>query len=394
MSAEMHALADAVRVFQRDADLDFVDPGLLSRLIDSLQGTLSAALHQATKRNEHQLTSQSACSWAATQCQMSKSAAADRLCVGEQLESMPRLAEALRSGEVGFQAAATICHLQDRVRAIGARLDEEMWIENAKRFSVKDLRDIAARTWHAVDPAGFDKKVEDDHEARQLFINETGGMYRIDGWLTLEGGAAVKTVVDSLSKPLGVDDTRTSKQRRHDGLVEAMHMALGAGTLPRRNGVRPHISVTTTVEGLKRELGAPASELEGGLQISSKTVQRLACDGALHRVLKAGSVVVDVGRVTRAVSASQWRALKARHRTCAFPGCDRPVNMTSPHHVEFWARGGRSDMRNLIPLCYFHHRLVHEGDWQVIRAGDRVEFIPPERHAPARRRWGESRWAA
>ena len=86
------------------------------------------------------------------------------------------------------------------------------------------------------------------------------------------------------------------------------------------------------------------------MPISSKTVQRLACDGTLHRVIKADSVVVDVGRATRTVSASQWRALKARHRTCAAPECDRPINMTSPHHIEFWARGGRSDLPNLLPL--------------------------------------------
>jgi hypothetical protein len=324
---------------------------------------------------------------------MSKTAAADRLCVGEQLESLPRVAAALCSGEIGFQAAATICHLQERVSAIPARVDDEMWVGNARRFSIKDLRDIAARTWHAVDPAGFDTKVEEDDERRQLFISESSGMYRMDDWLTLEGGAAVKAVVDSLSRPLGADDTRTPRQRRADGLVEAMHHALGAGTLPRRNGVRPHLSVSTTVEGLKGELGAPASELEGGHPISSKTVQRLACDGTLHRVLKADSVVVDVGRATRAVSPAQWRALKARHRTCSFPGCDRPLNMTSPHHIEFWARGGRSDLRNLIPLCYVHHRLVHEGGWQVIRAGDRLEFVPPDRPVMVRRRWGE-RWAA
>ena len=53
--------------------------------------------------------------------------------------------------------------------------------------------------------------------------------------------------------------------------------------------------------------------------------------------------------------------------------------MTSPHHIEFWARGGRSDLPNLLPLCYHHHRLVHEGGWQVIRAGDGVKFIAPER---------------
>jgi len=88
------------------------------------------------------------------------------------------------------------------------------------------------------------------------------------------------------------------------------------------------------------------------MPISSKTVQRLACDSTLHRVIKADSVVMDVGRATRSVSPSQWRALKARHRTCAAPECDRPINMTNPHHIEFWARGGRSDLPNLLPLCY------------------------------------------
>jgi hypothetical protein len=68
--------------------------------------------------------------------------------------------------------------------------------------------------------------------------------------------------------------------------------------------------------------------------------------------------------------------------------------MTSPHHIEFWAHGGRSDLRNLIPLCHFHHRLVHEGDWQVIRVADRVEFVPPDRSVMIRRRWGEKALAA
>ncbi len=173
-----------------------------------------------------------------------------------------------------------------------------------------------------------------------------------------------------------------------------MHHAMGAGTLPRRNGVRPHISVTTTIEGLKGELGATASQLENGTPVSSKTVQRMACDGTLHRVLKAGSVVIDVGRASRSVSPSQWRAIKARHRTCSFTECDRPINMTSPHHIEFWARGGKSDIPNLLPLCYHHHRLVHEGGWQVVRAAQGVRFVAPDRPVLTRRRWGEKRWVA
>ena len=68
--------------------------------------------------------------------------------------------------------------------------------------------------------------------------------------------------------------------------------------------------------------------------------------------------------------------------------------MTSPHHIEFWARGGRSDLPNLLPLCYHHHRLVHEGGWQVIRAGEGVKFIAPERVVLRRARGPGMRWAA
>jgi len=152
--------------------------------------------------------------------------------------------------------------------------------------------------------------------------------------------------------------------------------------------------VTTTLEGLKGEMGTPAAELQGGIPISSKTVRRLACDGALSRVLKADSVVVDVGRATRAVSPAQWRALKARHHRCAFPGCDRPIGWTNPHHVDFWARGGPSDLSNLLPLCHFHHRLVHEGEWQVIRVDDEYRFIPPERLRAIFPRGPDLTWAA
>jgi len=38
--------------------------------------------------------------------------------------------------------------------------------------------------------------------------------------------------------------------------------------------------------------------------------------------------------------------------------------------------------------------VVHEGGWQVVRVGDKVNFIPPERPVLTRRRWGEERWAA
>ena len=395
MSVELHALEDAARDFERDADPDFVDPKRLSAVIDSLQGKLCRVVAAAKKRGDHLLAGQSACSWVAAEYQMSKTSAADRLCVGEQLGNLPEIAQALGSGQIGYQAAAVICHLSDQVGEKRQYIDEEHWIGYARRFSIKDLRYLTYVARVRWDCEGFERQTEEDYELRSLHISETaGGMYRLDAWLDPVGGAAIKAAIESLSKPLGAADQRSAKQRRADALVEAMHHAMSVGTLPRRNGVRPHISVNTTIEGLQGELGAVASQLENGMPISSKTVQRLACDGTLHRILKANSQVIDVGRATRAVSPSQWRALKARHRTCSAPGCDRPINWTSPHHIEFWARGGRGNLRNLLPLCYHHHRLVHEGGWQVIRAGEGVKFIPPERAVPHRVRGPGMRWAA
>ena len=389
----MQKLLAAVRDFE-DEDDDFIDPRALSSVVDRLQAKLCRVVAAATKRGDHLLAGKSATSWVASECQMSKNAAANRLCVGQQLAAMPRVSAALSSGEIGFQAAAVICHLQQRVAEAGGYIDEEAWVENARGFSIKDLADVANSTWHAVDPAGFQAKVEEAHARRQLYISECGDMYRLDGWLELAAGAAVKTAVESLCNRLGEDDMRTPKQRRADAIVEMAHHAMDQGTLPRRNGVRPHLAVHTTIEALKAELGAPASELTDGSAISSTTVQRLACDGTLHRILKADSMVIDVGRATRAVSSPQRRGLKARHRTCAFPECDRQISWTVPHHVEFWARGGPGNLPNLLPLCYFHHRLVHEGGWQVVQVGHGYRFIPPERPMVSRRRWGERRWAA
>jgi hypothetical protein len=36
----------------------------------------------------------------------------------------------------------------------------------------------------------------------------------------------------------------------------------------------------------------------------------------------------------------------------------------------WWSRGGATDLNNLLLICGFHHRLVHEHGWAVERADD------------------------
>src|SRR3989454_4626980 len=352
MSGELAELKAAVRDFQRGADLDFVDPKELSGLVGRLQVTLCTVLNQAKKRGANLLTGQPPCGWATQTCGLTPNAASDLLCVGKQLEAMPLVAEALGTGEIGYQATSVICHFRENLREDLRELCyEEQWIGHAKQYMVKNLHWLAEHVRYMLDPDSFDHGIEEDYEKRFLSISESSGMFHISGVLDREGGSALKTAIDSLSKRIGTGDERTPKQRRADALVEVAHHAMDRGTLPRRNGVRPHINVNTTVEGLKGQLGAAASELQSGTPVSSKTVQRLACDGTLSRVLKADSVVVDLGRATRVVSPAQWRGLKGRHPPGPAARRDRAPNRTRPHHRQVLGRGGTSALPPRRPPC-------------------------------------------
>lgn len=382
------------RIRREVEDLEDVEPSDLRRLIDSLERKFCELVHQAVERGDHVQQGRSAVSFVSDTCRMSRTAAADRLVVGEQLRSLPRIAEALGEGEIGYQAASAICHLSDQLGERRDHIVENDWIGFAQRFSLKQLRYLTFEARHVWDPDGAEISEEDLHDSRYLNVSELGRMYRLDGMLDSEGGAALTAAIRALAMPLGAADSRRPQQRRADALVDLARVAMDGARLPKRSGVRPHLTVTTTIEALKGEAGAPASRLQGEMPISRHTVQRLACDGTLSRVLRAGSVVTDVGRSTRAVSGSQRRALNARYRGCCGPGCDRPLSMTDVHHIEFWGRGGASDLRNMLPLCWFHHRLVHEGGWQVIRAGDGIEWVPPDSALLRRARAPGRYWAA
>ena len=136
----MQKLCEAIEELEAQGGLDVRE---LSAHIDRLQALLCRELRDAVKRGEHLLEGKTANGWAATTCRVSGSSAADRLCVGEQLGNLPRVASALRSGEIGYQAAAVICHLSDLLGEKRERLEEEEWIGYSKQFSIKNLRRLA-----------------------------------------------------------------------------------------------------------------------------------------------------------------------------------------------------------------------------------------------------------
>jgi hypothetical protein len=123
-------------------------------------------------------------------------------------------------------------------------------------------------------------------------------------------------------------------------------------------------------------------ELDDGPAIAPETARRLACDASI--VEATGTAVDRAWNKAPAIPGPTRRAVRRRDRGCRFPGCGRRT-WTHVHHIRHRARGGDNAVTNLVELCWFHHRLVHEGGWNIrFDAGGEALAIRPNGNVLAR----------
>jgi hypothetical protein len=309
----------------------------------------------------------SAGDWLRFNCHMNAGAAANAIAVGEMLGQLPESHQAVVDCEIGY---AHLVVMARTAEALDERFDEKVLVEKAKENSPGKFFYICHHARHAADPKRYAAEQAEQVEQRRLKLSTwMDGSLLISGQLDPVGGAAVLSVLEPLARKSGPDDDRCLEQRNADALVE---LASGGGS-------QAQIQVTSSLETLLGLAGAPAAEMEHSLPVSSKTIERLACDSSIARVLlNSESVVIDVGRSKRVVSEPGRRALTARDGHCRWSDCDRPASRSAAHHIVHWIHGGTSDLDNLVLLCHRHHWMVHEGGWQLIRAEDGTMLtIPP-----------------
>jgi 5-methylcytosine-specific restriction protein A len=169
-------------------------------------------------------------------------------------------------------------------------------------------------------------------------------------------------------------DGRTAAQRRADALTEICRQWLDRSDRPHIGGERPHLNVLIDLSTL-RGAHCSLSETDRGTVLDPDSVRRLACDASISRIIVNGhSQIIDVGRLTRTVPPATRRAIVTRDRHCRFPGCDRPPAWCDVHHIVPWARGGATDLDNLILLCRAHHRTIHKRRFRLTGPGGDPAF--------------------
>jgi hypothetical protein len=331
--------------------------------------------------------------------------------------------QALVEGEVSLAHAQVLAHGTQELPDQVAREAEPVLLAAARRLDPPRLRQAVAHLRLVADPEGADAQAERQHERRGVWLSATwAGMVAVNGLLDPEAGQTLAAALEPLARPATAHDTRSGGQRRADALTELARRSLEGGRLPRSGGVRPQLLVTVDLDSLLGHHPSLGGEAGGGWPLDPEACRRLACDGAVTRVLVtrqppghpdpgdaghhhpggearlaahlqmaatmlpptlggAPSQPLEVGRTTRVVSAAQRHALVVRDRGCAFPGCERPPGWCEAHHLVHWLHGGPTDLPNLALLCRAHHRAVHEGGWRLHRDPDgQLTATPPHRH--------------
>jgi hypothetical protein len=282
------------------------------------------------------------------------------------LPELPAVDEAFGSGELSLDKTVELTRF-------ATPMEERRLISWARDVSVATVRRRADRS---VRPDA--DEVQANERARSLswwWIDEGQRLGLAAELPAAQGAVVVKALERTADRIPPMPDEEGpwyAEARRADALVALCSVAIGADPDPDRATVVLHARVDDA--GL---LEAP--ELEGATAIPRSVAERLVCDARVEVALES-----DRGEVTGVVKLRRepppWmlRQLRYRDRGCRFPGCGTAA-FTHAHHIEWWSKGGKTELTNLLLVCSFHHRLIHEHGWAIVRDTEtNVRWITPD----------------
>lgn len=303
--------------------------------------------------------------WASMQLGISRWKAERWLAAGRALRTLPATADAFERGELGIDKVVELARF--------AAFDDEdglvRWARGVSSGAIRRVGDLRARGGIAEDTVAAERD-------RWLEYRYTDGgrRFRLDAELPSAAGAVVARTLDRLGDeiPPMPDEEDLVGARRADALVALCSARIADDADQDRATVVVHAELDAVLDDAN-------ALIEDGPVIGGTTLRRLLCNARLQAVVEhPDGTVRAIGRLTREPAPWMMRQLRHRDGTCRFPGCDAR-RFTQAHHVEWWSRGGATDLDNLVLVCAFHHRLVHEHGWGLTRDGDgELTWVRPE----------------
>jgi Domain of unknown function (DUF222) len=340
-----------------------------------------------------------AAAWLRNATGVAAATARSRVAVARTLAKLPLVASALGAGQVGWDHARTLAEV-DRGRHRDRLADEEWTLAaDAMATSADQFRDRVA---------GWVRDLDDQADAGRTPHERQRRRRRLRFWTTREGMRAGRFELDDEAFPLVHDclrdlvneehraerglclppeQLRTTEQRWADALVEMARRSRGADVTTKHKA-RPTILAITDIDRLWDQLKVRGwCQLSDGTKLTARQLRRLACQAdIIPMVLDTDGTVLDMGRRARLATYDQRLALRVMHHSCAVKGCDIRFDWCEIHHLRPWDNLGLTNLDNLVPLCTYHHHLIHNLDLEPKLESDRSTRINELLFDPHRRR--------
>ena len=309
--------------------------------------------------------------WLHYRCDLSMNAAREKVRVAQALKTLPNISKAFASGKLSYSKVRAM------TRVSGAHNEEELLVFAFQTTTARveeRCREIKCGTADSLDSA----QRAFANRSLRVSRNADRGMMTITVELPMETGELVEKALDkarddSKSNIEFIDESWSARQA--DALV-SMASSFLAGDAGGSCNTSDDYLVTIHVDQSALATG------NGRSSLPIESVKRLCCDG--HAVVIGegeNGEPLNIGRKARTVPTAIKRALMARDKSCAFPGCHHK-RFVDAHHIQHWSAGGETSLENLILLCSQHHKLVHEGGFAIERDyQDRWFFKRPDGRA-------------
>ncbi len=308
--------------------------------------------------------------WLAWRLGLDPATAREKVRVARALGELPAIDEAFRSATLSYAKVRALTR-------VATPQNEGQLLEMALVATGAQLERLC-RGYRAARAQQTEPAPEERSVYRRLL---PGGMVKLELVLApdeadlilraVQRAREVQTEQAEPTKETAVEAADVSAETRRpsqaDGAVMLAESFLAGHQVTGSGGERFQVVIHLDQEVLGAD-GEWSATLEDSTRVSAETLRRVACDCGLLVVGGEGENL-NIGRRSRSIPPAIRRALMVRDRGCAFPGCTH-TRLLHAHHIEHWLHGGETRLDNLVMLCTFHHRLVHEGGWTISSGAD------------------------
>lgn len=288
--------------------------------------------------------------WIAGRYKLSSYRADRYVKAGHVVAKLPLISAALCDGTLEVDQVVELCRF-------ATPQTEEDLIRWARRVTTGQIR------WRAekeTKPSIEETQSVDRSRSLSYWWEEDGKVLGLSGRLPSAEGASVVKAIDRIADKLAYspEDYGCIDERRADALVLLAQQRLAD------DGDKDRATVVIHADLESLMMGDQHFEIEGGGVIPPATLDRYLCDCRLGSVLCKDRHPVGIDRISRNVPPWLMKLLTLRDKCCTFPGCHHR-RFVDAHHIDWWSEGGPTDIENLLLVCRFHHKLVHEYHWRV-----------------------------